>query len=284
MQLESHEARGNKKEPSGGGLSAMAYASISLVGLFLGIGLLVFYVKEVPELVQSGVQYQVFYLLLIPWALASAAFLFGAMRSYARFTHKSIGNVLELGGPVVLFCLVIFGGFRLVPAPPSVFVLTVRAESATDIGSLIRTGKVIADFGDDRREAPFNGRGEADFKGIPQSFFGKPVRFLPQVEGYVEGWQSQTISGDAITLLLQPTPASTRTLRIPVVDRRGHPIVGAVVRCEELPQSLTDSTGMIVLNVTWRDGTEHIIHIIKNSQEFSVPIVMPGPDRIVFQP
>src|SRR6478735_12272429 len=91
-------------------LSAMSYVIIALVGLILAAGFTVFYIYKVPELIKSGVEGKIFYLLLIPWALASAAFLFGAMKSYASLSYKQLPNLLELGGPVVLFCLVLVGG------------------------------------------------------------------------------------------------------------------------------------------------------------------------------
>jgi hypothetical protein len=104
-------------------LSAKNYAIVALLGLIFAAGFTLLYVYRVPNLVESGVQGQLFYLLLIPWALSSAAFLFGAMKSYARFTYKHLGNFLELGGPVVLFCLVLVGGFKLVPPAPETFDL-----------------------------------------------------------------------------------------------------------------------------------------------------------------
>ena len=96
---------------------------IALVGFLFAIAFTFFYVYQVPKLVEGGAQGQIFYLLLIPWALSSAAFLFGAMRSFANFTHRRLGGFLELGGPVVLFCLVLVGGFKLVPPPPETFDL-----------------------------------------------------------------------------------------------------------------------------------------------------------------
>jgi hypothetical protein len=49
-------------------VSALAYAVCALIGLLVGIGLLLFYVYQVPKMIESGVQNQVFYLLLLPWA------------------------------------------------------------------------------------------------------------------------------------------------------------------------------------------------------------------------
>ncbi len=43
------------------------------------------------------------------------AFLFGAMRSYATYSGKVLGGLLELGGPVVVFAMVMIGGYWLIP-------------------------------------------------------------------------------------------------------------------------------------------------------------------------
>src|SRR5258708_39002968 len=119
-----------KKHDSVQPLSAMSYVIIAALGLIFAAGFTLFYIFQVPRLIESGAQGQVFYVLLIPWSLSCAAFLFGAMKSYARFTYKPLGSFLELGGPVVLFCLVLVGGFRLVPPEPETFCLTVRSHRA----------------------------------------------------------------------------------------------------------------------------------------------------------
>lgn len=183
-------------------LSATAYAGIALVGLLMGVGLLLFYVYQVPKLVESGSQGQVYYLLLIPWALGCAAFLFGAMRSYARFTHKHLGNALELGGPVVLFCLVIFGGFKLVPAAPETFVLTVRPSSADGLTPIINSGTLIFDLGEDRRQATIEPNGEAVFKGIPSKVKEGAIKVIPQVSGYETTMQEVKLTGNTLELHL----------------------------------------------------------------------------------
>ncbi|MGA3327697.1 MAG: hypothetical protein ABSF45_24830 [Terriglobia bacterium] len=179
---------------------------MALVGLAVGMGLLLFYVYRVPKLIVSGVQNQVFYLLLIPWALACAAFLFGAMRSYARYTGRHLGNALELGGPVVLFCLVIVGGFKLVPPPPETFDLTVRAHSADDRNPIITSGQITIDLDNDRRSNPISPNGEADFKGIPGKFRGATVGVLPHVDGYKQEWQRLELKGLVLDVTLQPAP------------------------------------------------------------------------------
>src|SRR5271167_4789227 len=167
-------------------LSAVNYAIIAGLGLVIAAGFTLFYIYQVPKLVANGAQGQVFYLLLIPWALACAAFLFGAMKSYARYTNKQAGGFLELGGPVVLFCLVLVGGFKLVPPAAESFDLTVRAHSADQQEAIITSGKITLDLDNDRRSAPLGANGEADCKGIPAKFKGATLRVLPQIDGFTE--------------------------------------------------------------------------------------------------
>jgi len=193
----------NRKAGANQPLSAQAYVIISLMGLLIGIGLLLFYVYQVPKLVESGVQNQVLYLLLIPWALACSAFLFGAMRSYARFTHRQVGNALELGGPIVLFCLVLVGGFKLVPQAAESFDLTVRAHSADGAVPIITSGKVTLELENTRRTESIGLDGEANFKGIPARFRGATVRVLPEVDGYKPAWQPHKLLGSALDFPLE---------------------------------------------------------------------------------
>src|SRR5947207_3710215 len=182
--------------------SPMTYASIALVGLVLAMGFTFFYIYQMPRLIQSGAQAQIFYLLLTPWALSCAAFLFGAMRSYAGFTYKRLGSALELGGPVVLFCLVMIGGFKLVPTAPGTFDLTVRAHSEDNRDPLITSGKVTVELDTALVTEPFNSNGEADFKSIPSKFEGATIRILPQVESYEQKWQRHKLKSHVLNIPL----------------------------------------------------------------------------------
>lgn len=189
-----------KKADSSQPLSPIAYAVIALAGFIFALGFTFFYVYEVPKLVGSGVQGQVFYLLLIPWALSSAAFLFGAMQSYAHFTQRRLGSFLELGGPVVLFCLVLLGGFKLVPPVPETFDLAVRAHSADT--PLITSGQIALEL-PGLPHANIGPDGEANFKGISANFKGTPIRVLPQIDGYEQKWLTPKVEGNVLTVELE---------------------------------------------------------------------------------
>ncbi len=232
-------------------MSAMTYAIISLIGLIVGLALLFFYVFTVPRLVANGSKDQVFYLLLIPWALASAAFLFGAMRSVAIYQNRQVPGVLQLGGPVVLFCLVIVGGFRLVPTVPSSFDLTVRAHSADGKDPVIKSGKVTVDLDNDRKTKVFNmDTGEADFKGLAAKF-REGVKILPEVEGFESSWKLERPSGNVLDLSLVrisrpavhligtiiPPPHDWADLRVVAVGEPGEATIDKFGRFD-LPTSL----------------------------------------------
>ncbi len=185
---------GSPRQP----LSPIAYATIALVAAIVGIGLLLVYVYEVPRLIEGGITNQVFYVLLIPWGLTCAVCLFGAMRSYARFTNKQLGT-LTMGGPVVVFCLVVWGGFTLIPQVES-FDLTVRLHEVDGRGKLLTAGKVIVDLDSDRRTGEIDSKGEANFKEIPQKFWGTQIKIHPQVEGYEETSIPVTVKSKSRTI------------------------------------------------------------------------------------
>jgi len=258
-------------------LSALAYAVIALAGLAIGIGLLFFYVYQVPKLVESGAQNQIFYLLLIPWALACAAFLFGAMKSYARFAHQHLGNYLELGGPVVLFCLVVVGGFKLVPAAPQTFDLTVRPHSADGLNPIITSGKITIDLDTDRRTESIGANGEADFKGIPPRFQGATIKILPQVDGYEEQWQRHKLHGNVLELPLaragQPVTHLTGSIVPPPVNWKE-----LRVTVEGTAEGKVDELGRFGLDVNGKDGDRVRLKIYAGQQiVYDDYQVLPGP-------
>jgi len=259
-------------------LAGQTYAIIALIGLLFGVGLLFFYVYEVPRLAENSAQNQVYYLLLIPWALSCAAFLFGAMRSFARFTHKQVGSALELGGPVVLFCLVIVGGYKLVPQPSPTFDLTVRPYSKDGGSAIVNSGKITIDLDTDRRSEAVDSAGEANFKGIPSRFQGATLRILPQVEGYEEQWERHKVRGNVLELPLvrasqpvtvlkgsiDPPPAKGQTVKILVDGQDG--------------VASPDEFGRFALNVAGKEGDKIRLRVYADGQlVYDDNQVLPGP-------
>ncbi|NUQ25854.1 MAG: hypothetical protein HUU34_18040 [Saprospiraceae bacterium] len=168
-------------------LSPGRYLTISLVALSISVGLFFALTIFQDQLsVQSG--NRAYYILLFPLAFSTAAFLFGAMRSYAAYTQIAVNHTLELGGPIVAALLVIVAGFQLVPqAGP--FEYTIFLEAT---GSRIEPafkGKYPAivklKLNNDVRTDEVDEHGAADFKNIPVDFQQLEV----PVELDFNGWQ-----------------------------------------------------------------------------------------------
>jgi hypothetical protein len=267
-----------KSRPSTGGsaqpVSARNYVIVAALGLIFSAAFTLFYVDRVPQLVQSGVQEQVFYLLLIPWALLSAAFLFGAMKSYARLTHKHPGTSVELGGPVVLFCFVLVGGFKLVSSTPATFDLAVRAHSK-DV-PLITFGQVTLDL-PGLPHATIGPDGEANFKGISAQFKGKPIRVLAHVDGYAENWQTPATNGNVLDVDLEPSrPVTLLTGTIVPLPSDGNNI--KILVDGQDSETSPDDLGRFKLSVNGKAGDRVRMKIYENKTLiYDDYQVLPGP-------
>ena len=275
-----------KKDVSAQPLSAMSYVIIALVGLILAAGFTVFYIYKVPGLVSSGSEGKVFYLLLIPWALAAAAFLFGAMKSYASFSYKQLPNLLELGGPVVLFCLVLVGGYKLVPPAPETFDLTVRPYSADGRDPIITSGKITIDLDNDRRTASLGDKGEADFKSIPAKFRSEPLKVLPEIGGYDNKGQRLTLAANSNVLevplqraapialkgRIDPPPANPKSIRIVVDGQKEETSPDDLGRFE---LSVNGKAGDRVRLIVYADGKS----VYEDFEQLPGPVTLTLPGR-----
>ena len=259
-------------------LSAKGYVIVALVGLIFAAAFTLLYVYQINQLVAGGVQGQVFFLLLIPWALSCAAFLFGAMKSYARFTHKHLSNTLELGGPVVLFFLVLVGGFKLVPPAPDTFDLTVRAHSAGQRDPVITSGKITIDLDNDRRIAFLGANGEADFKGIPPKFRNSTLKVLPQVDGYEEQWQEQRLGSNVLDLPLVRATAPVIVLTGTVTPPPDAESTIKIFVDGQDTTAIPDDIGRFKLNVNGKVGDRVRVKVYANQKSvYDDYQVLPGP-------
>jgi hypothetical protein len=262
-------------------LSARNYAIIALIGLIFAAGFSVFYVYRIPQLLASGVQAQIFYLLLIPWGLSSAAFLFGTMRSYARFTHKHVGDFLELGGPIMLFALGLVGGFRLVPASIETFDLVVRAHS--DDSPLITSGLVTLDL-PGLPHASISSEGEANFKGISIRLKGKPIRVLPHVDGFQEKWLTPKLDGNILDGSLERAhPVTTLSGSLVPAPREGSTI--KILIDGQDVEAYPDELGRFRLaGVGGKDGDRVRLKVYSSGRlVYDDYQVLPGPVTLLLQ-
>lgn len=216
------------------------FALLSLCCFLAGVLLLWVLVAKAELLVRLGLEGKLYYLVLLLLGLAVAGFLFGVLQSFALYRGKALGGVLELGGPVVVFCLVVLGGFLLVP-PPESFSVTVfvHGEDGVQDVPLRGEGSVVLDLGPDRRREAIGGKGEAHFSGIPASFRGQEVPVWLEAEGFVPIDSNAMHRLDGASLYLAVRRQAV-VLRGRVQDPEGRPVSGASLHLREL--STTSAT------------------------------------------
>jgi len=116
-------------------------------------------------------------------------------------------------------------------------------KSKTDI-VLQKTGKVIADFGNDRRTAEIGENGRTNFGEIPADFEDKEIALGIEAEGFepVEPDKKYTFTGEPIYFAVKRDD-SLGFIRGMVEDKKGNPIFGALVMVNQDTTMTTDSLG-----------------------------------------
>jgi hypothetical protein len=211
-----------------------------------------------------------YYVVLLPLGLCAAAFLFGVMRSFARYKGAQYGGTLELGGPIVAFVLVVGGGFFLAPVPkpppPSTFPLTVYVHGEADRNDLVlrNSGRVFLDLDGDRRSESIGENGQAYFPAIPDRFRGQEVPIWVDAKGFESTKANQKERVDGASLYLPVRRKSGHVLGR-VQDQNGNPIANADLSLVGL-SGRSDASGHF----------EFIIPGEKLEQEMDLQAVAPG--------
>jgi TIR domain len=204
------------------------YALIALASFLCGIGVLGLMLWKAEALTKLGLIGNLYYVVLLPLGLCAAVFLFGVVRSFARYKGEHYGGNLELGGPIVAFVLVVGGGFVLVPKPPSTFPLTVYVHGETARNDLVlrNSGRVFIDLDGDRQSRSIGENGEAYFPAIPDRFRGQEVPIWVDATGFEStvGDQQQRVDGGSLYL---PVRKKGGHVSGRVQDQDGNPISGA---------------------------------------------------------
>jgi len=218
------------------------YAVMALVCFLLAFILLALMLSNVERLSALGLTGNLYYLVLVLFGLMVAFCLFGVLRSYAHYKGQQFQGVLELGGPIVGFLLVVVLGFWLLPKP-SGFSLTVfvHGEDGPQNFVLRNSGVVWLDLGTNRRHEPIGDLGQAVFPEIPAGFRGQSVNVRLESDSY-ESIQPQG------RYLLDDTKLYLEVHRKPgkvegrIVDEESRPVGGASVSVAGL-SAIADSAG-----------------------------------------
>lgn len=157
-------------------ISPLQYSIISLISLIICISLLVLLLNYKSEILALGFSNKVYYIILIPVALSSSAFLFGAMKAHAAYNGKILSGNIELKGAVVLFLIVLIGGFRLVPKDENAY-FNFKCKIENKIGSPIENSDInlTLSFGQNYDNQSAKEHGVFTFSNIPMEFLEDSV-------------------------------------------------------------------------------------------------------------
>ena len=246
-------------------ISKLTWVYISAIGSLLFLFLAVLIILFAPNIMGTGFSKSIFYIVLVPVGLTSAAFLFGALRSSAKYSGKSSYGSIELTGPVVLFCLVIIGGFYFAP-PETEFLLTIRTSVSGEPEKILSDGLIILDVGEQRIDRRLNENGEVSFPGVASKYLGKPVNIIAQVKGYrLKESSTVTIPDNRIIYLELEARKDSTLLRGRVLNSAGNPVDSVQIDIESgIATALTDANGLFSVIVPADKGETVLLTAIKN--------------------
>jgi len=235
--------------------------AVSLFFLLLAILMIMF----APDITGAGITKSIYYIVLIPVGLASAAFLFGALRSSAKYSGKTSYGSIELTGPVVIFCLVVIGGFYFA-TPDSEFLLTIRTNVVNEPDKILSNGIVFLDIGDQRIDKKLNENGEVSFSGVSSRFMGKPVNIITQIKGYkIKGSSSIPIPDSRVIYLELEERRDSTLLRGRVINESGNPVDSVFIDIESgLVSAVTDESGLFTIIIPAAKGETVLLTALKN--------------------
>src|SRR6476469_5017260 len=169
-----------------------------------------------------------YFFLLVILALMAAGFLFGALRSHAKYSGKAYGGTLELSGPIVVLALIIFLGYKFRPAERS-FSFTVNVFSGNDSSQAIKTGYTELFFGTAHQTKNIS-EGQSVFSEVPYDYKGKTVTVITHAEGYKTKKSDLVIPYEDIpvNLYLQKIPDFVTVTGL-VKNKNGLPVKDAVL-------------------------------------------------------
>ena len=252
--------------------------SLPFVWFALALVLVVAMVANAGKLVAFGLVNQLYYLVLVASGLAAAIALFtGLRRSSALYSGKGPWGALELGGPVVVFALVVLGGALFAPNRGP-FALTVFLRGPNGEILARSEGRVMLHLGPDARVESIGEKGTASFAGVPAEFRGQDVAVTLEAEGFERAETGKVkLAGESLYL-----PVRRRAGRLygVVEDGGGHPVAGAMVDAGGT-QTMTSQDGrfelavaaqQVVLRVLAKGFVTYRENVTPGGNEMTIPL------------
>ncbi|UPK69136.1 hypothetical protein [Chitinophaga filiformis] len=233
---------------------------------FLAAGVLIFFGKELEDL---GITGNIYYIILIPLGFSSAAFLAGAMKSYASFTsNESVSyGKLQLTGPIVIFALVVGGGF-IMPNfnRKEQFDVKMRIVSNDRPMTTLNEGTVTLYIGKEPKTVNIHD-GEVAFYNIPEKYHNRKVRIVPAINSYQLADSNEVLiskNEDYVDIHVTRTKESLSTLvRGSVLDQKNMAVVHALLDFSSgLATCYTDPNGNFSLTVPLPPGEKAQLKVV----------------------
>ena len=236
---------------------------------FFGSAVLIFWGNEFERLGLTG---SIYYILLIPLGFSSAAFLAGAMKSYASFKSNETlpYGKLNLSGPIVIFALVVGGGFVLPGLnTKEKFDFKIHIECAENGSKIINTGSVILYIGKYTRQENIH-NSEVIFPDIPEGYNNKKGSVRLQLDNYQLAYPIEiriSKSGDSVfTIPIVSTKQSVSTVvRGTILNKKKFAVKNAMINFSSgLATCFSDENGDFSLTVPLPPGQSVPLKIIIN--------------------
>jgi hypothetical protein len=260
-------------------ISPLNWVFISAIGFLLSVGFLLS-ILLLPGfgrlfLNVGGILY---YVILIPFALISSGFLFGALRSYARATGKNINGTIELGGPVVVFVLVMWGGiyFQEQIKTADTFFCQIYFFADGPDGELLRDGSVNIILEGSTLGTQMIKDGYI-IVNLPESSRNKAVRFLPAIPGFSEKAVTGSVPEGTNSIEVRITPMTYSTKVRGYISDRSSRLVqdGYVIDWGGIRDTV--SSGLYELELPFPGQSSQLLKIFYDNEViYSVNQVIPS--------
>lgn len=272
----SHPIRPGAAKPP----SPLTYILISGVGLVLAVCLLLAYVFLAPRLLTAQFQHEFFFVVLVIAGLVAAAFLVGGMHAYdAHVVYKRFGLVVQAGGAVAVFLLVVGLGLYAIPKPNTTFNWTVRPIGPR--GETLSTGRLTIQYADKTDSEAVGNNGEANFKQIPADIRGQNIKVIPEIEGFGQAPLYASTNSLAVDVSLLPESFETPLTGFVRPAPGERQVVKIIVEGED-SEAITDEFGRFRLVVHKKSGSKVRVKAYLNEKEVYDDFqILPGPVTLV---
>ena len=243
--------------------SSFQWVIISAIGflLFLAAAVGLLFLNDRIGVIKP----QIYFFLIIILGLVCAAFLFGALKSHAKYTGKVYDGTLELGGPILVLVVLVFLGFKFMPKKEN-FVLKFNVFGNPAKTVLINDGqlKIFLSKPDSQKIT----NGYASFTDIDEKYQGKKMDILATAAGYENHRQTITLPTEDVPVdfFLIQKPDSINVSGI-VVNKDGQPVKKALIIFENgIAKSTTDLQGNFNIVLPFKDGKEISIRVFEGDK------------------